>query len=63
MKLIKKQLRSRSPVEAEKGLISFAQTNGLKIETVRTFAAISSPQNRHLFTVNAAMKAFSGTKS
>ncbi len=43
-------------------LAALAKAKGLPVEVLRTFAKISDPSNRHLFTAEAAQKAFSGVK-
>lgn len=56
---------STAPAAEQSGvdLVSLSAEWGVSIETLRTFEAISNPANRHLFTVDAALKAFANVKT
>lgn len=47
-----------SPVDLE----ALSREAGLSLATLRTFAAIHDPANRHRFSVAAAHRAFAGVK-
>lgn len=59
---------SSEPKDAQSGkaepvdLDVISNSTGVPADVLRTFAKISDPRNRHVFTAKAAQKAFSGVK-
>lgn len=43
-------------------LVALSHETGVSVNVLRTFAAVSDPKNKSLFSANAARKAFAGVK-
>ena len=43
-------------------LVALSRETGVSVSALRTFAAVSDPKNKNLFSANAARKAFAGVK-
>lgn len=43
-------------------LAALSRETGVSVGVLRTFAAVSDPKNKNLFSANAARKAFAGVK-
>lgn len=43
-------------------LVALSRETGVSVSVLRTFSAVSDPKNKHLFSANAARKAFAGVK-
>lgn len=48
--------------EAVVDLAALSRETGVSVSVLRTFAAVSDPKNKNLFSANAARKAFAGVK-
>lgn len=53
---------AQSANEEAVNLVTLSKATGVSVDVLRTFANISDPRNRHLFSAEAAQKAFSGVK-
>ena len=53
-----------APVKEAAGvdLAALSRETGVSVSVLRTFAAVSDPKNKNLFSANAARKAFAGVK-
>lgn len=43
-------------------LVALSRETGVSVSALRTFAAVSDPKNKNIFSANAARKAFAGVK-
>lgn len=43
-------------------LVAISKATGVSVDVLQTFSKISDPSNKHVFTAEAAQKAFSGVK-
>lgn len=43
-------------------LVAISKATGVSVDVLQTFSRISDPSNKHVFTAQAAQKAFSGVK-
>lgn len=48
--------------EAVVDLAALSRETGVSVNVLRTFAAVSDPENKNLFSANAARKAFADVK-
>jgi hypothetical protein len=52
----------QTPYQGLVDMEKLSRETGVPVEMLQTFAGISDPRNKHLFTAQAARKAFAGIK-